>query len=76
MQDRADADDARLFGAPAKREEPTQLMLMMFAFLVHLPSESPADANDVQEAAQLMLMMFACLGHLPSESPADADDAG
>ena len=51
-------------------------MLMMFACLGQVPSESPADADAVQETAQLMLMMFACLGYLPSESPADADDAG
>ena len=50
-----------------------QLMLM-FACLRHLPSESPPDADEFgAEAARLRCSLV--WGTCPSESPADADDA-
>ena len=54
-------------------------MLMMFACLVHLPSESPADADaarsrlaeadDVRFSGHLMLVMLADLVHLCKKQP-------
>ena len=38
------ADDAGWFGALGK--EAAQLMLMVLGVVVHLPSESPGDADD------------------------------